>query len=81
MTEHKKLSETRYSIKVHASYALGSLFNDFIGTALGIMVFKFYETEIFLPIIYIELKLPAKFSVDSRFNPLNPPCQGDFIPV
>ena len=51
MSNEKEINEIEHSTKTHASYALGSLFDDFIITALGIMVFKFYETEVFLPIL------------------------------
>lgn len=37
------------------SYSLGSFLNDFLATALGVWVFKFYETEVFLPIIFISI--------------------------
>jgi GPH family glycoside/pentoside/hexuronide:cation symporter len=50
MNELYDYSEIRFSSKVHASYALGSFFDDFLATALSFMVFKFYETEVFLNI-------------------------------
>ncbi len=43
------------SLKTQFSYSLGSFLSDFAGTALGVWVFKFYETEVFLPILYISL--------------------------
>lgn len=47
--------EFRYQNKTHISYSLGSFFDDFLATVLSFMVFKFYETEIFLPVFYISL--------------------------
>ena len=47
MSEKESVSEIKHSTKIHASYAIGSFFDDFIITCLGIMVFKFYETEVF----------------------------------
>ena len=57
MSKVKDISINQYSTKVHTSYALGSFFDDLIATALGILVFKFYETEIFLPIYFITIAI------------------------
>jgi len=53
MNEKNKIKEINWNTKVHASYSLGSFFDDFLATALSFMVFKFYETELFLPIFFI----------------------------
>ncbi len=42
MNTNDDVREIEHSSKSHSSYALGSFFDDFVGTALGIMVFKFY---------------------------------------
>ncbi|MHA1674227.1 MAG: MFS transporter [Promethearchaeota archaeon] len=47
--ENKLGNEMKYSSKIHASYAFGSFFDDFIMTAFGMRVYSFYETELFLP--------------------------------
>ena len=60
------------STKIHTSYALGSFFNDFIATALSIWVFKFYETEVFLPIAFITLAVV----IYGFWNMVNDPIAG-----
>ena len=72
MSNEKEINEIEHSTKTHASYALGSLFDDFIITALGIMVFKFYETEVFLPIIFITIAI----SIYGLWNMINDPIAG-----
>jgi GPH family glycoside/pentoside/hexuronide:cation symporter len=72
MNKIAEISEMRYTTKTHASYALGSLFDDFIITALGIMVFKFYETEVFLPIIFISIAI----TIYGVWNMINDPIAG-----
>jgi GPH family glycoside/pentoside/hexuronide:cation symporter len=72
MSNEKEINEIEHSTKTHASYALGSLFDDFIITALGIMVFKFYETEVFLPILFITLAI----SIYGFWNMVNDPIAG-----
>ena len=70
MSESKSLSE--YSTRTHTSYAIGSFFDDFIITCLGIMVFKFYETEVFLPIIFITIAI----TIYGLWNMINDPIAG-----
>jgi GPH family glycoside/pentoside/hexuronide:cation symporter len=48
-------SEELWGTKTHLSYSLGSFFDDFLATVVSFMVFKFYETEVFLPVFYISL--------------------------
>ena len=72
MSNKEEIIEIEHSTKTHASYALGSLFDDFIITALGIMVFKFYETEVFLPIIFITIAI----SIYGLWNMINDPIAG-----
>ena len=72
MSNEKEINEIEHSTKTHASYALGSLFDDFIITALGIMVFKFYETEVFLPIVFITIAI----IIYGLWNMINDPIAG-----
>ena len=72
MSEKEGISEIEHSTKVHASYAIGSFFDDFIITCLGIMVFKFYETEVFLPIIFITVAI----TIYGLWNMINDPIAG-----
>jgi GPH family glycoside/pentoside/hexuronide:cation symporter len=67
MNEFHDYSEIKFSTKVHASYALGSFFDDFLATALSFMVFKFYETEIFLNITLITIVVVI-YGVWNMFN-------------
>lgn len=57
----------QYSTKVHASYALGSFFDDFLATALSFMVFKFYETEVFLPVTLLTIVIVI-YGIWNMFN-------------
>ena len=72
MSEKETVSEIEHSTKIHASYAIGSFFDDFIITCLGIMVFKFYETEVFLPIIFITVAI----TIYGLWNMVNDPLAG-----
>ena len=56
----------------HLSYSIGSFFDDFIATVLGIWVFKFYETEVFLPIMYITVAI----IIYGLWNAFNDPIAG-----
>lgn len=60
------------STMTQVSYSLGSFLSDFVSIALGTWVFKFYETEIFLPVIYISLATVIYGVV----NMLNDPAAG-----
>ena len=64
--------EDNSSTGIHLSYALGSFFNDFVATALSIWVFKFYETEVFLPIIFITIAVVMY----GLWNMINDPIAG-----
>jgi GPH family glycoside/pentoside/hexuronide:cation symporter len=75
MSDKNDILEKKYSTKIHASYALGSFFDDFIITCLGIMVFKFYETEIFLPILFITIAI----SIYGLWNMINDPIAGYIV--
>ncbi|TFG00297.1 MAG: MFS transporter [Promethearchaeota archaeon] len=66
--------EGNSSTGIHLSYALGSFFNDFVATALSIWVFKFYETEVFLPIIFITIAIV----IYGFWNMVNDPIAGHF---
>jgi len=72
MSEKETGSEIENSTKIHVSYALGSFFDDFILTCLGIMVFKFYETEVFLPILFITIAV----AIYGLWNMINDPIAG-----
>ncbi|MBD3196752.1 MAG: MFS transporter [Candidatus Lokiarchaeota archaeon] len=72
MNEINESSTMNYSTKVHASYSLGSFFDDFLATSLSYMVFKFYETEIFLPVFYITLGV----IIYGLWNMVNDPLAG-----
>ena len=61
-----------HSSKIHWSYSLGSFFDDFGSTALGMWVFKFYETEILLNIFYIVLAV-VLYGI---WNAINDPIAG-----
>jgi GPH family glycoside/pentoside/hexuronide:cation symporter len=65
----KKIKNT---YKTHISYSLGSFFDDFLATVLSFMVFKFYETEIFLPVFYISLGV----IIYGIWNMINDPLVG-----
>ena len=60
------------STKIHTSYAIGSFFNDFITTVLAMWVFKFYETEVFLPIALITIAV----IIYGFWNMINDPIAG-----
>ncbi len=75
MTELDANNSIQHSTKVHASYALGSFFDDFLATALSFMVFKFYETEIFLQVTLVTLVIV----VYGIWNMLNDPLAGHII--
>ncbi len=62
----------KYSNKIHWSYSMGSFFDDFATTALGMWVFKFYETEILLNIVYIMIAI-VLYGV---WNAINDPIAG-----
>jgi len=66
------MNEIQFSTKVHASYALGSHFDDFLATALSFMVFKFYETEVFLPVFFVSLAI----IIYGFWNMINDPIAG-----
>ncbi|MFX1293219.1 MAG: MFS transporter [Promethearchaeota archaeon] len=72
MTELKNSSSIQYPLKVHISYSLGSFFDDFLTTALSFMVFKFYETEIFLNVTL----LTAAIIIYGVWNMFNDPLAG-----
>ena len=72
MSEKETVSKIENTSRVHASYAIGSFFDDFIITCLGIMVFKFYETEVFLPIIFITIAI----TIYGLWNMINDPIAG-----
>lgn len=61
-----------FSWKTHISYSLGSFFDDFLATVLSFMVFKFYETEIFLPVFFISLGVV----IYGIWNMINDPLVG-----
>ncbi len=72
MTEKTKNSEIMHSTKTHLSYSLGSFFDDFIATVLATWVFKFYETEIFLPVAFISVAIV----IYGFWNAVNDPLAG-----
>ncbi len=71
-TSEDEIIEYGSSTKTHTSYALGSFFNDFIATALSMWVFKFYETEVFLPILLITIAVV----IYGIWNMVNDPIAG-----
>lgn len=73
MNEKNEISEdVVYSGKTHLSYSLGSFFDDFIATVLATWVFKFYETEVFLPIAFITIAI----IIYGIWNAINDPLAG-----
>ncbi|MFX0060028.1 MAG: MFS transporter, partial [Candidatus Heimdallarchaeota archaeon] len=72
MNEFDEKSNLEFSTKIHASYALGSFFDDFLATALSFMVFKFYETEVFLNITLISIVVV----IYGLWNMFNDPLAG-----
>jgi GPH family glycoside/pentoside/hexuronide:cation symporter len=64
--------EMRFSSKTHASYALGSFFDDFLSTAFSVQVFFFYEKEIFLPTAFVAIA----FVLYGIWNMFNDPLVG-----
>jgi GPH family glycoside/pentoside/hexuronide:cation symporter len=64
--------EIRFSSKTHASYALGSFFDDFLSTAFSVQVFFFYEKEIFLPTAFVAIA----FVLYGIWNMFNDPLVG-----
>ncbi len=69
----KEITDTiSNSTLTHTSYSLGSFFDDFLATTLSYMVFKFYETEVFLPIIYITIAVV----IYGVWNMVNDPIAG-----
>lgn len=66
------VGEIKNPTRIHASYALGSFFDDFVATVLSMWVFKFYETEIFLPILFITLAIV----IYGIWNAINDPIAG-----
>lgn len=67
MEEEIIISDIHKPTKIHLSYALGSFFDDFIATVLSTWVFKFYETEVFLPIFFITLGIVI-YGIWNAFN-------------
>jgi len=67
MNALKDFNSIQYSTKIHASYALGSFFDDFLATALSFMVFKFYETEIFLSVSLLTTVI-VTYGIWNMFN-------------
>ncbi|MHA1805216.1 MAG: MFS transporter [Promethearchaeota archaeon] len=61
-----------YTTPIHVSYALGSFLDDFIATVLSTWVFKFYETEIFLPVAFISTAI----IIYGIWNAVNDPLAG-----
>jgi GPH family glycoside/pentoside/hexuronide:cation symporter len=72
MNKSKDTFESQSSLKTHTSYSLGSFYSDFLSTVLSLMVFKFYETEIFLPLIFITIGIV----IYGIWNMLNDPFAG-----
>jgi GPH family glycoside/pentoside/hexuronide:cation symporter len=67
MTNCNDLSLENYTTKTHISYSLGSFFDDFLATSISLMVFKFYETEIFLPLTLITIAIIV-YGIWNMFN-------------
>lgn len=67
MNELNDSSSVQYSLKVHTSYSLGSFFDDFLVTALSFMVFKFYETEVFLHVTLLTIAIII-YGIWNMFN-------------
>ncbi len=59
--------EVRNNFGTHLSYSFGSFFDDFIMTAFSIRVYSFYETELFLPGIFVAIAV-AIYGVWNMFN-------------
>lgn len=67
-----KSLDIKYSTKIHVSYSLGGLFDNFITTAFSVRVFSYYETELFLPIYFVSLA----FVLYGLWNMVNDPMAG-----
>ncbi|MFW9901480.1 MAG: MFS transporter, partial [Candidatus Thorarchaeota archaeon] len=72
MTKLNDSNTVQYPLKIHISYSLGSFFDDFLATALSFMVFKFYETEVFLQVSFIT----AAIIIYGIWNMFNDPLAG-----
>ncbi len=72
MTDSIETPEKQYSLATQTSYSLGSFFGDFLITLLSLMVFKFYETEIFLPVFFVS----AAIVIYGIWNMFNDPLAG-----
>ena len=68
----EEIAEYDSSTKIHTSYAIGSFINDFVTTVLAMWVFKFYETEVFLPIALITVAV----IIYGFWNMINDPIAG-----
>ena len=66
------VNAVKYSTKIHLSYALGSFIGDLTGTFLSMWVFKFYETEIFTPVLFISISVV----IYGIWNAINDPLAG-----
>lgn len=60
-------NQVRHKFGTHLSYSFGSFFDDFIMTAFSIRVYSFYETELFLPGIFVAVAV-AIYGVWNMFN-------------
>jgi GPH family glycoside/pentoside/hexuronide:cation symporter len=72
MTEINDGNRIQYPLQVHFSYSFGSFFDDFLATVLSFMVFKFYETEIFLHVTLVT----AAIIIYGLWNMFNDPLAG-----
>ena len=68
----EKQEDMDYPLIIQGSYALGQFYAMFLSTILSSWIFKFYETEVFLPIAYITIAV----SVYGVWNAINDPFVG-----
>ncbi len=64
--------EMRFSSKTHASYALGSFFDDFLSTAFSVRVYAFFHEVVLLP----EIFLGIAYLLYGIWNMFNDPLVG-----
>ena len=68
----EKKEDMNYPLIIHGSYSLGQFYAMFLSTILSSWIFKFYETEVFLPVFYISIAV-AFYGI---WNAINDPFVG-----
>jgi len=65
-------NEVKHKFGTQLSYSFGSFFDDFIMTAFSIRVYSFYETELFLPGVFVAVAV----AIYGGWNMINDPLAG-----